>query len=77
MAPRVHRVETGAQLRKWRTARGWSQYQAAMWYGCREETWKKYELRPLISLQLRQRVAEIIWQERLLKMATPRPVSGR
>lgn len=71
MPKHVHRVETGKQLARWRARRGWTQYQAAIWYGISEDTWKRLEKRPNLPLPLRQRIAELNWQERLLKVATP------
>jgi transcriptional regulator with XRE-family HTH domain len=32
-----------AELRRWRLARGWSQRQAAEWYGCSTEAWRSWE----------------------------------
>lgn len=72
MTKKSHRVETGRDLKRWRGRRGWTQYQAAIWYGCREQTWKQYEAADHIPLPLRQRIAELNFQERLLKLATPR-----
>lgn len=35
---------TAARLRAWRDARGWTQAQAAEWYGCSEDAWRSYEI---------------------------------
>lgn len=40
MAPRL----TPARLRAWREARGWTQQQAAEWYGSSREAWQSWEL---------------------------------
>jgi hypothetical protein len=34
---------TGKQLSGWRTKRGWTQEQAAAWWGCTKRTWQRYE----------------------------------
>jgi hypothetical protein len=33
----------GYALRMWRMAQGWTQVQAAEWYGVHERTWRRYE----------------------------------
>jgi hypothetical protein len=34
----------GHALKLWRMAQGWTQVQAAAWYGVHERTWRRYEL---------------------------------
>jgi hypothetical protein len=33
----------GNALRLWRVAQGWTQIEAAKWYGVHERTWRRYE----------------------------------
>lgn len=33
----------GNALKSWRVAQGWTQVQAAAWYGVHERTWRRYE----------------------------------
>lgn len=33
----------GNALKLWRVAQGWTQLQAAEWYGTHERTWRRYE----------------------------------
>ena len=33
----------GPALQTWRRGQGWTQRQAAEWYGVHERTWRKYE----------------------------------
>lgn len=34
----------GHALKLWRVAQGWTQEEAAKWYGVHERTWRRYEL---------------------------------
>ena len=51
-------------IRRWRDEQGWTQAEAAAWWGCDERTWRRYEL------------GERTVPKPLLKAMSRRPLKG-
>ena len=50
-------------LRQWRRSRGWTQPEAARWYGCDVRTWRRFERGETpIALPLQRRIADVTMQ---------------